>query len=278
MPSAAPHKIDDYETLLVALQNSLGVVVPEEQRNNLVERIEPLLSSYGLDSLASLAQELVADGQAAEKPSDIVTKVLDVISQRQASWQLSTEITKILHEHIFARLPEKARVWVVSCGQGQLAYAVAMEALEYEQRSADAKNLQIIATDISNKNIEQAKSATYSALQLSSLRDSYRKLYTTFNNKEDNGQIKDKVRKMVSFSQCDLKEDFQSIGQMDLIICPEVLVYYSNGVKAGILQQFSELLKSGGIFLTGSNQAVVAFNDGLERVEHPAGLFYRQKD
>ena len=60
-------------------------------------------------------------------------------------------------------------------------------------------------------------------------------------------------------------------------ICPEVLVYFSNGVKAGIFKQFADLLKPGGILLTGSNQAVTPFTDSFEFVDHPAGVFYRQK-
>jgi chemotaxis methyl-accepting protein methylase len=64
---------------------------------------------------------------------------------------------------------------------------------------------------------------------------------------------------------------------MDLIICPDVLVYYSNGVKASILSQFAEQLKPGGIFLAGNNQAVVPFSQDFERVDHPAGIFYRKK-
>ncbi|MCK4705076.1 MAG: hypothetical protein KAT90_06320, partial [Gammaproteobacteria bacterium] len=95
---------------------------------------------------------------------------------------------------------------------------------------------------------------------------------------QDDAQIKEKVCQLLSFSQCDLKEDFLSLGHMDLIICPEVLDYFSNGVKASVLQQFSECLKSGGIFITGNNQSVAAFNKSLERVEHPEGLFYRQKN
>lgn len=276
MTSAASHTIDDYETLLVALQNVLGVVIPEEQRGCLLERIEPLLSTYQFDSLASLADGMTG-GQSDERKSSILTSVLDVISQRETSWNLGSEVSKLLHDYIFAQLPDKARIWVVSCGEGQLAYAVAMEALEHENRSGDVKNFEIIATDISEKSIARAKTATYSALQLSGLRDNYRKLYTSLNNEENNGLIKDKVSELISFRRCDLKQDFQSLGEMDLIICPEVLVYYSNGVKASILQRFSQLLKSGGIFVTGSNQGVVAFNDRLERVEHPAGVFYRQK-
>jgi len=68
------------------------------------------------------------------------------------------------------------------------------------------------------------------------------------NDKGDYGQIKEKIRQLISFSQCDLTEDFQALGPMDLIICPDVLVYFSNDIKADILKQFSALLKSGGIF------------------------------
>lgn len=277
MPSATPYNIDDYETLLVALQTALGVVVPDGQRSNLLARVEPLLTTYHFDSLTDLAKSL-QDGKVA----DIKAKVLDVISQRQPGWSLNPEMKKVLQDYIIAQLPEKARIWMVGCGQGQLAYAVAMEVAEYEHTSGNTKKLQIIATDVSRSDIKQAESGTYSAQQLATVSDGYKKLYFSSNDAGMNFCIKDKIRQLISFSQCDLTEDFQSLGKMDLIICPEALVYFSNGVKAGILQQFSALLKPGGIFLTGNNQAIITHammseGHGLERVEHPAGVFYRKK-
>ncbi len=273
MPFAVSHNIEDYESLLVALQNVLGVVVPETQRSCLVERVEPLLSDYKLDSLASLAGSL-----QAEQASEIRTSVLEAISQRQSGWALSPATLNVLHNYIFAQLLDGARIWIVGCGQGQLAYAMAMEIAEYENRNGETKKFQLFASDSSRKDIKQAELATYRMQQLSGLSEAYKKLYTTANAEGNRWTIKDRIRQNLHFSQCDLIEDFQSIGDMDLIICPEILVYYSNGVKAGILQQFSTLLKPGGIFLTGSNQAVMPFTGGFERVEHPAGIFYRQKN
>jgi two-component system CheB/CheR fusion protein len=153
---------------------------------------------------------------------------------------------------------------------------------EYEHNSGNIKKLQIIATDVSRSDIKQAESGLYSAQQLVAVSDGYKKLYFSSNDAGMNFCIKDKIRQLISFSQCDLTENFQSLGKMDLIICPEALVYFSNGVKAGILQQFSSLLKSGGIFLTGNNQAIIThamMSEGhaMERVEHPAGVFYRKK-
>ncbi len=272
MSFSVSHNIEDYESLIVALQNVLGVVVPDAQRSCLVERVEPLLVNYKLASLASLADSL-----QAEQDDEIKSSVLEAISQRQASWTLSPGTLNVLHNYIFAQLPEAARIWIVGCGQGQLAYAVAMEVAEYENRSGKNKGFQLFASDSSQSDIKQAESATYRAQQLSGLSEGYKKLYATVNTEGDSWTMKDRIRQNLHFTQCDLTEDFQSIGTMDLIICPEVLVYYSNGVKTGILQQFSSLLKTGGIFLTGTNQAVTPFSDGFEYVEHPEGVFYRQR-
>jgi len=102
MLPAAIHKIEDYESLLVALQDVLGVIVPDEQRSQFVERIEPLLSRYGFNSFAMLAESL--QGGDATLRSD----VLNAITHRQPGWQISGEIKNILHKYIFAQLPEDA--------------------------------------------------------------------------------------------------------------------------------------------------------------------------
>lgn len=271
MSSAISRNIDDYESLLVALQNFLGVIVPDGQRNNLVERIEPLLSSYKIDSFALLAEKLKACD------ADVCVNVLNVISQRQPVWSLNAEAQNILHKYILPQLPDKAKVWVVGCGQGQLAYSVVMEIDKYEQHSGKAKKFQLIATDVLPDDINQAELGMYNRQQLSTLRDDDKKRFLSLHEKTGSGQVKDKFRQQITFSQCDLIEGFQSLGKMDLIFCPKVLVYFSDSVKAGIIQQFSGLLNTGGIFLTGSNQAVIPFSESFERVEHPAGVFYRKK-
>ena len=99
MQSATSHNIDDYESLLVALQNVLGVIVPDGLRSNFVERIEPLLSSYNLDSFSLLAEKLQSGN------AEVCVNVLDVISQCQPGWSLHAEAKNILHKYIFAQLP-----------------------------------------------------------------------------------------------------------------------------------------------------------------------------
>lgn len=272
MTSVGSYNIDDLEPLLSTLRNTLGVVVADEQRSELVERIEPLLATYQLDSLSSLAEHINND-HADEIKSDL----LDVISQSQSSWVLSAEISGILHDYIFDQLHENARLWITGCEQGQLAYSVAMEVAKYERESGERKSFELIATDISPRNIEYAEQATYTRQQLHDLGDENKAMFVTMDSSGDFGRINENIRRSVNFSQCDLTSEFQSQGTMDLIICPDVLVYFSNDRKAGIFKQFSSLLKSGGIFLTDNSQAIMTTTGDLERVDHPAGMFFRKK-
>ncbi len=273
MPPNASNNFDDFEPLLVTLQNTLGVVVPDEQRNGLVERIIPLLSIYELDSLAELAASL--EGKQSDSMRSVV---LDVVSQTRLSWALNTEIKHLLNDYVFSQLPENARVWIIGCGKGQSAYAVAMEAAEYEHKNDTQKNLQFVASDISATDIKFAESGIYNQQQMLGLSEDYKRLFTSPTGTVDEMQVKEKIRQKISFIECDLTVDFQSLDQVDLIICPEALAYFSNEVKAGILQQCSDLLKSGGILLTGYNQILMPATSALERVEHSAGIFYRQKN
>lgn len=272
MSSTVSQNIDEVELLLLTLQNTLGVAVPNGQRSDLVERIKPLLLAHQLDSLTSLAESIQAN-----HADELKSEVLHVISQCQSSWELSSEIKNVLNHYIFAQLSDKARVWIVGCEQGQLAYSVAMEVAKYEHETGKNKNIQLFATDVSQSNINYAERANYSKQQLNGLSEKNKQLFVTMNDKGDYGQIKEEVRQQISFSQCDLIEGFQLPEPMDLIICPTDLVYFSNDIKEGIVQQFSALLKSGGIFLTDNGQAMMSSGNGLERVDHPAGVFYRQK-
>lgn len=264
--------IDEYESLLLALQNVLGIVVPDAHRSQLLERLEGVMTEFSLESVNLLAQALENNARSGA----IKARVLDVISRPQTDWSIPAEINTVLRKYAFSQLPAEARIWVVGCGQGQLAYAVAMELAEYEKKTGDKKPLSILATDNATADIHQAEAGIYSKQEISSLNETFKEAYTVPEN-NDHWLVKNKIRQRIHFSQCDLMQDFQSLGEVDLIICPNVLVYFSNGVKASILKQFSSLLKPGGIFLAGLNQAIIPFNEDFERVDHPAGVFYRRK-
>ena len=278
MSSVVSQDFDEYESLLVTLQNILGIVVTDEQRASLLIRIESLLASNNLASIKELTQSL-------NKNNELKSTLLETLSLHHSNWNLSGDISQVLQDYIFPQLPENAKVCVVGCGEGQLAYRVAMEVSEYESRSGVEKKFQLFATDSVANNLKTAEAGIYTQQQLDLLNPEYKKRYVAASETSGSFKIKDKIRKTISFLQYKLAIDTAVSAKLpkevDLIICPEALVYFASSNKAEIILQLSGMLKSGGIFLTGDNQSILtpeamSTSCGLERVEHPSGDFYRR--
>lgn len=277
MSSVVSQNFDEYESLLVTLQNILGIVVTDDQRASLLMRIELLLSSNNLTSIKELTQSL-------NENDELKSTLIETLSLHDSSWNLSGDINQILQDYIFPQLPKGAKIGVIGCGEGQLAYSVVMEISEYETKNAVEKNFQLFATDSIDSNLKIAEAGVYTQQQLESLDPEYRKLYVAASETGGAFKIKDKIKKTISFLQYKLATDTAVSAKLpkevDLIICPEALVYFTSRDKTKIVLQLSEMLKSGGIFLTGDNQSILApevmsSSCGLERVEHPSGGFYR---
>ena len=166
------------------------------------------------------------------------------------------------------------RVLEVGCAQGELAWSLAMELDDYEHQNDKSTGISIVASDSMAKDIDKARSASYDEMELEDLGEGFRKLYFA---PADNGSgftVKNRIRNRVEFSQCDLLKGCRELGQFNVILCPEVLAYLSNGVRAAVLSSFAGMLKPGGMLIVGSQQHVPP-SIGLERVNHPAGVFYR---
>ncbi len=278
MSSVVSHNFDDYESLLVMLQNVLGIVVTDEQRGSLLKRVESLLSSNNLESIAELTKSLNGN-------NELKATLLETLSLHHHDWNLPGEIKKSLQDYIFSQLPEKAKICIVGCGQGQLAYSIAMEIAEYENQNAVEKNFQIFATDSLSSNLKTAEAGVYTQQQLDPLCAEYRKRYVVAGDVAGKFKIKNKIRHTVNFLQynltADLVSDTKLPDEIDLIVCPEALVYFTSSDKEKITLQLSKMLKSGGVFLTGGSQlllpqAVMSESCSLERVNHSSGDFYRR--
>ncbi len=211
--------------------------------------------------------------------------VLETLSLHHYDWSLSGDIKKILHDYVFSQLPEKAKICIVGCGQGQLAYSIAMEIAEYENQNAVEKNFQIFATDSLSSNLKTAEAGVYTQQQLDPLCAEYRKRYVVAGDVAGKFKIKNKIRHTINFLQYNLAADSVSDtklpDEIDLIVCPEALVYFTSSDKEKITLQLSKMLKSGGVFLTGGSQlllpqAVMSESCSLERVNHSSGDFYRR--
>lgn len=160
-------------------------------------------------------------------------------------WQkLSTDIIPDL-----IKQRNRIKVWSAGCSTGEEAYSLAILALE-NNLPLDGK---ILATDIDKGVLEKADIGLYSKKAVENVPAVYLKKY--FTEQGDFYRINDKIKNMVTFKRQDLLKDIFDKG-FDLILCRNVVIYFTEDSKNILYKKFSDALRAGGILFIGSTEQI----------------------
>ena len=129
-----------------------------------------------------------------------------------------------------------------------------------------------MATDIDEKAIARAKLGLYPERSLNELPHEMKRKY--FTQEGSQYQISDEIKKAVTFKKHNLLADSFG-GPFDLIICRNVLIYFTEEAKDILYHKFSNALNSSGIFFVGSTEQI--FNVGKYGFEVEDTFFYKKK-
>ena len=260
MTTVSDDKVDEYQALLLALEEVFGVVVGEQKRSLMTTKFQSVMESFGIDSLAMLANRI-----RGEQSHQLRAAVLQAITSNDVSWFSYPEISGLLNDYLLPNAVNQNkndyRIWVVGSGFGQLAYSLAMSIEEFKQNHGISNDFEIVATDISEDVVNQAAKGRYDEAMLEGLSAHYKKQYML--PEDEHWTVSPAIKSMVRFATCDLLEMIDGMGHFDLVVCPDVFIYFSTSVKRKILEEMARLLDPSGILLVGANEPVVSFTKTL---------------
>src|SRR5579862_199913 len=165
---------------------------------------------------------------------------------------LEKRILPEVQERKFWENPRTLRIWSAGCSTGEEPYSVAItvaEALKF----AEAWEIEILATDISRRALRHAERGVYSRRALQEL--SLHKVDTYFSASKHGYQVKQRIRRMISFAQINLADSVY-VGKLDCIFCMNVLMYFSEERRLAILRRFYDALEPGGYFMLGHSETL----------------------
>ena len=173
---------------------------------------------------------------------------------------------KLLRDTILPRLSHEPhlKVWHAGCSSGEEAYSMAI--LLHELKLLN--NTQIYATDFNKAIIEHAKQGIIPLNKMQSHIENYQ-LSGGHNDfadyylaQKDNAILSQLLKKRIMFSHHNLTED-GSFGEMNLIICRNVLIYFDKSLQARVFQLFVDSLCIGGFLCLGSHETLY-----FSQIEH----------
>ncbi len=277
MSATSSQQVEDFQMLSLAFQDVLGVMVAEDQHNVVLGKLTRVMQAFEMDSVVELAEKMRRPDQKR-----LNAEILSAITSAGSRWFAYPDISNLLYHYVLENLGETATLWLAGCGDGSSAYSLAIDIAEYNREHAP-RQVAILATDIFSHDIDQVRSGYYRAATVhvpDEVRSRYFQLRDDLNDaygdpSGDILQVSSSIRQPVSFEHSDLMAACENRQQLDVIVCPEILVYFSNARRATILERFAEALKPGGILLVAEDQPVIS--PRFDRVEHPEGVFYRQR-
>lgn len=142
------------------------------------------------------------------------------------------------------------KIWSAACSTGDEPYTLAMILNKFIPLS----RIKIIATDIDLGAIEKAKTGTYIYKSLEKLPHEY--LNKHFVKTDQIYKIKDELRRCVEFKQLNLLKDPYP-NNCDLIVCRNVLIYFTDEAKNIVYTKMSRVLNDKGVLFVGSTEQIM---------------------
>lgn len=154
----------------------------------------------------------------------------------------------------------RLRIWSAGCSTGCEPYTLAMMAYDHVQ-SLGNWDVQILATDLSNYAVQEARAGLYTKAEL---KDLPRDLCARhFEPKGDRWAVRPHLKQMVKVGQLNLMDRWPMKGPFDVIFCRNVMIYFDGPTREALVKRYEALLRPGGVFAVGSAETLAGMNVAL---------------
>lgn len=183
---------------------------------------------------------------------------------------LYEQVIPELFKRIRLQNERNLRVWSVGCAGGEEPYSLAML---LDQRVPPGMTYSIRATDINPRVLEEARRAVFDARRVNQIPEAWRARY--FSTKGQSFQVQESLREHLRFEQHNvLTADNEPPA--DLIVCRNVLIYFSRFEQDRVLQSLARALPAGGVLVLGRAETLIDRSRDLFSVVNPAERIFRR--
>jgi chemotaxis protein methyltransferase CheR len=262
----------DFSVIASFLKDRSGLIIGEDKTYLLETRLSAILREHKIAGLSGLADILRQPGSHAVKD-----KVVDAMTTNETSFFRDSHPFETLRKSLIPSLIERRagsrslRIWSAACSTGQEPYSLAMMIRDNFPILAGWR-IEIIATDLSPTVLDRARTGLYSTFEVQRGLP-IQMLVRHFDQEEPNWRIKPEIRQTVTFRPLNLLEDFSVLGQFDLVLCRNVLIYFDQPTKTQILNGITRRIAPDGALLLGGAESVFGLCNTLAALPGLKGVY-----
>lgn len=265
-------KVADFELYKDLLFEKSGLVLTPDKSYLLDSRLTPVARKWNFPSIEIMTLQL-----RALPDNDLIRDIVEAMTTTETSFFRDTVPYIDFEQMILPALIKQRggkktlRIWSAASASGQEPYSLAMIIKDNEAMLKGWK-IEIIATDISETILEQARRGIYTQFEVQrGIPVAY--LIKFFEQINEKWRLRDEIRNMVKFSYFNLLDEMDRLGPFDLVFCRNVIGYFDDATKTRVLGDISDRLEKDGLMVLGRGESPVGLTDKLAPVPGKQGIF-----
>lgn len=243
--------IYDYEYFKKAIFELTKVDLNAYKEKQMKRRIDTLIARHGIVGYDKYIQVLKTDKDRFEEFVNYITINVSEFYRNPDQWAL---LDKDIIPELIGKFGNNLRIWSAACSTGDEPYSLVMAL----SRHIPLNRIKIYATDLDKQVIAKAKVGLYGEKSISSVPEDLKSKY--FTKVGPSYQISEEIKKRVEFKEHNLLRDTYPTD-FHLIVCRNVLIYFTEEAKDDIFRKFQKALANGGILFIGSTEQIINHRD-----------------
>ncbi len=262
-----------FERIARLVHDRCGFVLRAEQRPSLERHLAERMAAAGASRPADYLERIETDtgGEFRELVEGVLVQETFFFRTPAHFAALRDRVVPALRERpTFQKSGRPLSVWSAGCATGPEAYSTAITLLESEA----ADRFTLLASDISGRALEEARSGIYSGRVLRTVPPELLARY--FVPDGQGSRVREEVRSRVQFRLHNLTGDpFPT--DVDVLICRNVLIYFPPEVRSAVVRAAHRALSADGVIFVGPSETLSDFADLFERVWYDRTFAFRRR-
>lgn len=237
----------DWEIFKQQLNRKTGIDLQLYKEQQMRRRINNLIQKTEFKSYTTFFADAVKDKQ---KFADFIEYLTINVSEFFRNPDKFDVVENDVIPYLLKR-SDSLNIWSAGCSIGAEPYTLSIIMKEL----TPTKRHRILATDLDIEIIGKAKKGIYTADEIKAMRPDRKVKYFT---KTPDGKfaIKPDIKTPVDFKRHNLLKD-RFENNFDLILCRNVVIYFTEEAKAQLYANFFKALKPGGILFVGGTESIL---------------------
>lgn len=244
--------IKDYEDFKKFILQQTTIDLNAYKERQMKRRIDTLIARNKFKDYDSYCNAIKVGKDLMEEFVNYITINVSEFYRNPALWKT---LEDVILPDLINKFGSNLKIWSAACSTGDEPYSLAMVLA----KKVPLSKVHIYATDIDEQVLAKAKDGVYGANSLKGLPDEYKNKY--FEKMGDRFyKISDEIKKCVEFKKANLLRDAYPTG-MHLIVCRNVMIYFTEEAKEDIYKKFNNSLVKDGCLFVGNTEQIINYKE-----------------